>query len=143
MAFILTPLIAAFLFACLLPGCGWPSWWDRVFCTTKFNAELGTYPPALVFGVPALLIFRKRVRATLLNCGIVGSVVAAAPWFILSVYIAYGDYRNGLQSTATIFRQWLYFLPFQSVVGLAGMFAGFIFWVIAVAGVEQKMPGPA
>lgn len=106
MAFILTPLIAAFALACWLPLYeGLPSLPNRIFLTTKAYAVFGAYPPALAFGIPALLILRTRVRATLLNCGVVGLIIAIAPWLILGTFshvdYAYSNGHVTVQDGAT------------------------------------------
>ena len=43
------------------------------------------YPPALLLGVPAYLLLRRRVRPSAVAVAIVGGLVAALPWLALGL----------------------------------------------------------
>ena len=82
-AFTLAPLVPAALFATT-------TLWDGLENATYLHlllltALLGAYPPALVLGLPALLILRGRVKPSLAAIALTGGVVASLPWLGLGL----------------------------------------------------------
>lgn len=141
-AFVIVPAIAALAMAILQPFyAGLPDFWDRVFRTAVTNAVFGAYPIALVLGVPAYLVFRKRLRPTILNCAAVGAAVAALPWLLLGLLFSPDyAYSNGhvTHQNGHITLWGLFDLAvFTGWIGLFGAGAGVLFWLITVPGAPR------
>lgn len=81
---------------------------------------LGAYPAAITFGIPALVILRKRVKSTLAVTALAGGLVASLPWWIFAI-LAGSDMIDAILETA---------LP-AFILGLLG---GAIFFMVGVAG---------
>jgi len=139
LAFIAAPSLAAFAIACLWTGYGGlPDWWERIYRSTFLYLLFGL-PQALLFGVPAYLLLRNRVRATLLNCSLAGATIASLPWLALNLLVRGPDYafsgghitdQNGHKTLAG----WLDLATGIGWLALAGLFGGLVFWLVAVAG---------
>ena len=143
LAFIVVPGAAALVMALQQPlYAGLPDFWERVFRTAVINAVVGAYPAALVLGVPAYLLFRKRLRPTALNCAAVGGVIAALPWLLLGLLsspdYAYGNghitHQDGRITLWGLFDLFV----FTGWIGLFGAGAGVLFWLITVPGAQAK-----
>lgn len=142
LAFLLAPAVAAFLYACLLPlYAGVPSLVDRVWRTFPFYFVFGALPATLIFGVPAFFVLKSRVKATPLNCALVGAAIAALPWLVLGLLISPNyAYSNGHVTHDHGVITWLGFLDLSAgVAELAalGLLAGFVFWVTAASGARS------
>ena len=138
-AFIITPLLAAFALACVHPEyAGLPSLADRIFRTTIIYALFGGYPAALVFGLPAFLFLRDRVRASAFNCAATGAVVASLPWLLLGLIsnpnYAYSNGHVTHQNGAKTWWGWVELFVFVGEIAALGAVAGVVFWIIAAAG---------
>ncbi|MFN7619357.1 MAG: hypothetical protein ACK5RN_04410 [bacterium] len=142
LAFIVVPGAAALAMAIQQPlYAGLPDFWDRVFRTALINAVVGAYPAALVLGVPAYLLFKKRLRPTVLNCAAVGAVIAALPWLLLGLLsspdYAYSNghvtHQNGHITLWGLFD----LAVFTGWIGLLGAGAGVLFWLITVPGAPR------
>lgn len=139
LAFMIVPGAAAFAMAVQQPlYAGLPDFWDRVVRTALINAVVGAYPAALVLGVPAYLLLRRRLRPTVLNCAAVGAVIAAIPWLLLGLLLspdyAYSSghvtHQNGQITLWGLFD----LSVFTGWIGLLGAGAGVLFWLITVPG---------
>ena len=137
LAFIVVPGAAALLMAILQPlYAGLPNYWDRVFRTALVYVVVGAYPSAIVLGVPAYFLLRNRLRPTIINCTVVGAIVASLPWFVLALfsspdYASYGGvvtYENGGITLAGLF----YGLIDIGIISIFGAAAGMLFWLITV-----------
>lgn len=137
LAFIVVPGAAALLMAILQPlYAGLSSYWDRVFGTALVYAVVGAYPAAIVLGVPAYLLVRNRLRPTIINCAMVGAIVASLPWLVLALisspdYASYGDsvtYENGRITVAGLFHLFIE----MGQICIFGAGAGVLFWLITV-----------
>jgi hypothetical protein len=143
LAFIVAPGAAALVMAILQPlYAGLPDFWDRVFRTALINAVVGGYPAALILGVPAYLLLRKRLRPTILNCAAVGAVIAALPWLLLGLFFSpeYA-YSNGhvTHQNSHITLWGLFDLSvLTGWIGLLGAGAGVLLWLITVAGAHGQ-----
>ena len=119
---------------------GLPDLLDRIWRTTTTYALFGAYPTAIVFGVPAYILLRQRLAASLFNCTWVGAAVAAFPWVILGL-LSNADYayNNGhvthMNGAKTLWG-WIEVLLLIAWMGLLGALAGSLFWFIA------KWPAP-
>src|SRR5262245_36670373 len=86
LAFLTVPALAAISMALIVPMYdGLPSEFERIFATAKVYGLLGTYPTALIFGVPTYLLLRRLVEARAWVCAAVGSGVAMAPWLLFAL----------------------------------------------------------
>lgn len=144
LAFLVVPAVAAAAMAMLQPFyAGLPSYWDRVFRTTVIIAIIGAYPAALVLGIPAYLLFSKRLRSTAFNCAWVGAAIAALPWLFLGL-ISSPDraYSNGhiTHQNGHITLWGLFDLVLLTGwLGLFGAGAGLLFWLISVPGAPRTV----
>lgn len=143
LAFLLAPLIAAFLFACFQPlYAGLPSFPDRILRTTLLYVLFGGYPATLVLGVPAFLILRERVRPSAWNCAATGAAVASFPWLLLGLVSnpehAYSNGHVTHQSGAKTWWGWVDLFTFVSETAALGALAGLVFWTIAAAEISRR-----
>lgn len=118
LAFLIAPILPALLFA------EW-EWRGSQSTATLFDrfmlvSILGAYPAAILCGIPALVILRKRVKPTLLAIALAGGLVASLPWWIFAI-LSGSDMIDAILETA---------LP-AFVLGLLG---GVIFFIVGVAG---------
>ena len=137
-AFIITPLLAAFVLACIQPlYAGLTSLPDRIFRTTMIYSFFGAYPAALVFGLPAFMFLRRRVKASILNCAFAGAIVASLPWLLLGLIsnpeYAYSNGHVTHQNGAKTWAGWVDLFGFVGAIATLGAAAGMVFWIIAVA----------
>ena len=147
-AFVIVPAVAALAMAIQQPlYAGLPDFWDRVFRTAVVNAVVGAYPAALVLGVPAYLVFRKRLRPTVLNCSVVGAAVAALPWLLLGLIsspdYAYSNGHVTHQNGHLTLWGLVDLAIFTGWIGLFGAGAGVLFWLITVPGARRTAPPAA
>ena len=100
-------------------------------------AFFGAYPAALIFGVPAFLILRRRLKPRVINCVLVGGVVAAAPWLLLVLFGSNPDYavvgthitvQHGLKTLWG----WIDGLKMVGWIFGLGLIGGLAFWTAAV-----------
>ena len=145
-AFILAPAVGAFALACYEPlYSGLPHLVDRIFQTFYVYLVVGAYPPTLIFGLPAYLILRRRIRPTALNCAIAGAIVAALPWILIGL-LSLPDYATEdghITNENGHLTLWgLYDLAkLAGPIALIGSFTGVVFWAAAAAGnVTQQRP---
>lgn len=137
-AFLVAPGLAAVVLACMTPlynGLPLP---ERILRSAVTFAIFGAYPATLLFGLPAYFLLRSRLRPRAWICAFIGAVVAAAPFSLLSL-LSTPDYAySGGQVTVMDGRItfWGYVQRgrFVGMIGLFGALAGFLFWLIAVAG---------
>lgn len=138
-AFILVPALAAFLLAIPLPLYeGLPSMPERIWRSALIYAVVGAYPPAAIFGIPAYFFFRGRVEPNVVNCGLVGAVVAALPWVFVAFFsspdqASIGSRATVIDGSKTTFGWFMDVVSFGEIA-LIGAFGGALFWVIAAAG---------
>ena len=142
-AFVLTPLVAAFAFACFQPlYAGLPSLSDRILRTTVVYVLFGGYPAAFVLGVPAFLILRKKLRPSALNCAATGAVVASFPWLLVGLISnpvsAYSNGHVTHQNGAKTWWGWVDLFTFVGEIAAPGALAGVVFWAIAAAGISRR-----
>ena len=126
LAFAVAPLAAAILFT-LVEGDSM-----RMLGST---AIIGAYGPAIIFGVPAYFLLRNRVRMRLVASIIVGGLIAALPWFLLTLQpgpdqATLGDCVAVIDGKTTLcgFFQTLLWL---GQIALYGAFGGLVFWICA------------
>lgn len=135
LAFAVVPLIASAGMASLQPGFAGLPFLERIARTTFVHAVFGAYPSVLILGVPAYLLFRRRLQPSLLNCVWVAAAVAALPWAILG--FATPD-EAAIEGRITVIGGvrtlwgWVYFARVALTLCLVGGIAGAIFWVIAM-----------
>jgi len=142
-AFALTPLIAAFAFACFQPlYAGLPSLPDRILRTTLAYVVFGDYPAALVFGVPAFLVLRNKLRLSAINCAVTGAVVASFPWLLLGLFAnpdyAYSNGHVTHENGAKTWWGWIDLFYFVGEIAALGALAGLVFCAIAAAGISRR-----
>lgn len=112
-AFILAPIPPIVVFALFWRGDleGSPGFVDGLFA-----GGLGAYPTILIFGVPLLLMARRRVRPTMMNVVLSGALVASLPWWIMAL----------LSASASTIRELA--LPAM----LLGLLGGLAFYIVGV-----------
>ena len=139
-AFVIVPGLAAFLMAMLMPAYnGLSDPFERIWRTAALFAMFGAYPTAVVVGIPAYFLLRRRFEPKPINCGLAGAVVATLPWLMISL-LGPGSGEASVGGRATMINGgwtafgWLLQLEFLAQIAAFGMFAGGIFWIIAAAG---------
>lgn len=138
-AFLIVPGAAALLMAILMPAYdGLADPVERIGRTALGTAVVGAYPTALLLGVPAFFMLRRRFDPTLLNCSLTGAVVAGLPWFILSTLFqpdsaSIGGRATVIDGSLTAYG-WLTNLKFVGLIAAFGAVGGALFWLIAAAG---------
>ena len=145
-AFVVAPVVAAIAVA----------WFDslhgelrkpvaQVLGTAIAYALVGAYPPTLVIAVPAFFALHRTLRATALNCVLVGAVVAAMPWLLLALLLPSGDNAtiNGHSARIdgrTTLWGWFVLGRFIAMVAGAGTVGGAVFWLVGMARVSRSPP---
>jgi hypothetical protein len=121
--------------------------WFSVFF---FSSVLVSCPSTLLIGLPAFFILRTKVALSLLNCVLVGVVVAAAPWIAWVLFrnpnywsdgpgrIYHMDGHYTAIGWIEVSKGVLYYLAFLAPLGAL---AGIAFWVIAAAGSHRVSQG--
>jgi hypothetical protein len=104
----------------------------------------GAFPTAIILGIPAFLILKKLVRATLLACAATGAVIGALPWFLFGLipqrgYNAWTDGKPTVIDGEMTPYGWLQFVEFLLLIAAAGAVGGALFWIIA-AGRSERGP---
>jgi hypothetical protein len=123
LAFVLAPLAAAIAFSLIEDG----PLWDV--------ALIGAYGPAIVLGVPVYFLLRNRIRMRLVASVIFGGVIAALPWFVLTLLP--GADQATVGSCAAVIdgkTTWCGFtgtLWWLGQIALYGAFGGLVFWICA------------
>jgi len=144
-ALIVVPLVASFAFAVYSPAYqGLPDMMERVVQTTAVVAFFGAYPPTVVLGIPLIVYFRGRARASLANCAMAGASVATFPWFCLTIFFgpdkAYTNdhitYQNGMMTWWGLLEA----VELLTEIAVFGIAAGGLFWLIAAAGIKNQPP---
>ncbi|MBY3514374.1 hypothetical protein HFN76_19385 [Rhizobium laguerreae] len=142
-ALIVVPLVASFAYAVYSPAYqGLPDMMERVVQTTAVVAFFGAYPPTVVLGIPLILYFRGRVRASLANCAMAGASVATFPWLCLTVFFgpdkAYTNdhitHENGMMTWWGLLET----TELLAEIAVFGIAAGGLFWLVAAAGIKRQ-----
>lgn len=141
--FVLAPAISALAFSILNPMyAGLPDVSVRIWKTFPLVAIVGGYLPALVFGLPAYLFLRRRLRPTVLSCAIVGAIVAALPWALLTLLPAAQEASiDGRPTVLNGHLTWFGLYEGAKLVGQIGVFGclgGVAFWLISTAGQRAR-----
>jgi len=141
-AFAFAPMVPAFILACIEPGyAGIPSMPERIFRSTVIYAEVGGYLPMIALGIPAFLLLRKRMTTSVLNCALVGALVASTPWLLLGLFpepnfSAYSGghvtFDHGLPTLWGLIDTAI----LTAETALLGALAGVVFWAVATWGVR-------
>jgi hypothetical protein len=145
-AFAIAPLAASLVYALMAPAyAGLPRFSDRVIRTAMVYL-FGAYPQSLLLGVPALLALRKRLRPTPVTCGLVGAIIASAPWLILGMLTtadySYDDGHVTAVHGQKTFWGWVDLADFTGQLATLGALGGVVFWMIAAAGRRPANSGP-
>lgn len=144
LAFVVAPALAAFVFACYCPlYSGLPDLADRILETFYVYLVVGAYPPSLLFGLPAYLLLRNRLRPTPLNCAIVGAIIASLPCVLIGLLLSpdYATYdgqvtnRDGHLTLAGL----VHLTTVAGPIALLGSFTGVVFWAVAAAGMRRPV----
>ena len=134
-AFLIAPGAAAFLMPAF-DGINAPI--ERIWRSAVVFGLFGAYPTTLIIGLPAFFLLRQHFAPKLINCSLTGAVVAALPWFILSVLSqpdsASIDGRATVTNGSLTAYGWLTNLTFIGQIALLGAVGGLLFWLIAAAG---------
>jgi hypothetical protein len=132
--FLAAPAISAFVFSLASPGYdGLPSFADRVMRTFELVAIVGGYLPTVILGIPAILLLRRWLRPTMLNCALVGASVASLPWLML-VAISRPDEAGRatvIHGVPSLFG-YQEDLKFIGMIAALGFLGGVSFWVVAI-----------
>lgn len=142
-AFLIAPAVAAFVLAWTSPLFGGVTdKAERLVSSFRLYALGGAYPTTLLFGLPAYLLLRGRVRPTVLSCAIAGAAVAAAPWLLLTVLGApeqasLNGYVTAVDGRRTAWG-WLMEARFIAEIGSMGAIGGVVFWIVAAARLTSR-----
>ena len=143
LAFLLAPAAAALVCACLMPLYdGRLHFADRVWGSFLIYLLFGGYPATIFLGLPAFFALKIRFRPTPFNCGLVGAVIAGAPWLFLGLLSspkeAYSNghvtHANGVITLAGL----LDLAAFTGLIACLGAFAGIVFWAVAASGLRRR-----
>ncbi len=126
--------------AALEPGYeGLQSYWERIWRTAVLFGIFGAYPTTLVFAGPAFLLLQGRLAANWINCVVAGAVIAAGPWFLLSLLgpaadeASIGERATVINGTRTAYG-WLVEFQYIGEIAVFGAIGGLLFWLIATGG---------
>jgi hypothetical protein len=138
-AFAFAPAIAALAFSVLNPMyAGLTDLSVRIWKTFPSVAIVGGYVPTLIFGLPAYLILRTKLRPTVLSCAAVGALVAAFPWALLTLLpVAQEASTGGRPTVVQGHLTWFGLYEGAKLTGQIGLFGclgGAAFWLISTAG---------
>ena len=144
LAFVTAPSVAALLMAIAMPAYdGMESKLERIWLTAKIFALVGAYPTVLLLGIPAYFLLRKRLKPTCVNCALVGGVIAASPWLLLTGFPTADQSSVGGRATIidgyTTSYGWLLNLQFVGAIAVFGVIAGGVFWLIATGGRDSNL----
>ena len=137
-AFVVAPGAAALVMAAATPLYAGLDPGERLWRSAATFAAFGAYPAALVLGVPACFLLRGRLAPSLVNCASAGAVIAALPWFALSLLS--GPDQASIDGRATVIDGsrtaygWLTQATFLGGIALFGALGGAVFWLVAAAG---------
>jgi hypothetical protein len=136
-ALLVAPAIPALAFSLVSPAYeGLPNLADRVWRTFEIVTVVGGYLPTLVLGLPAILIFKRRLRPTVLNCAVAGACVAALPWAVLVALSRPDEADIGGRATVIHGVPTLFGLfedgKFVSMIAALGVLGGVAFWLLGV-----------
>jgi hypothetical protein len=116
LAFLIAPLVGAAAASAKADS------WQTFRELFSLFAIVGAYPATILFGLPAYFILKRRVRPSLIATGLVGGVIAMAPWSIITLLAAL---RSPFSSILLL---QLVFIAKCFCVGFAG---GAVFYFIA------------
>lgn len=145
-AFLLAPAFAALLIAIAMPAYdGLPTLTERIWKSAIVYGVVGAYPPTIIFGIPAYFVLRKHFEPRPMNCAMVGALVAALPWAILTLFstpdqASIGDRGTVIEGAKTAYG-WLMDAQALAQIAFFGALGGCLFWVVAVAGSKSKKVG--
>ena len=108
-------------------------------------------PLTVVVGFPVFLILWKRVRPTLLACGVAGVAVVDVPFLVMTL-VAAAEMKEASEDPVILIVQgqltagWWLGWWLQNALSLGGFAAvgfaaGVVFWLIAVAGLKPVAQG--
>lgn len=142
LGFAIAPLIASTTLACIISlYAGLPNFLTRVAQIAWICALFGGYPATIVFGVPAYLVLRRRVAPSVINCSLVGAIIAATPWIILVMRSkathAYSNNHFTVQDSVITWWGLLDFIILIAELSVLGAFTGTIFWIIIAYGLKK------
>ena len=148
-AFIVAPLIAATAMASFEPMVAGPtrSVSESIFESMMLYCLFGAYPATILFGVPAFLCLRHRVRPTALNCSLAGAFVSAMPWLIL-ILLQPNNSSGSVNGHVTVswghitLWGWTLYAEYISEIGAFGLLGGLAFWLIGAAGTKSEAVAP-
>ena len=96
----------------------------------------------VVLGIPLILYFKGRVRASLANCAMVGASIATFPWFCLAIFFGPDEaYVNNHMTYQHGMMTWwglLEAIELLTEIAVFGIAAGGLFWLIAAAGIKKQ-----
>ena len=144
LGFLVAPAAAALLAATLQPGYdGLPNFFERVWRTAVFYGVFGAFPTAMFIGLPAFFLLRHRLAPTAINCALVGAIIAALPWTVITLLPQAADEASIGGRLTIIDGQltaygWLMQGKFVGAIALFGFAGGVIFWVVVAAARKPK-----
>ena len=144
LGFLVAPASAALLAATLQPAYdGLPNLFERVWRTAVFYGIFGAFPTAIVLGLPTFFLLKRRLAPTVINCGLVGALIAALPWIVITLLPQAADEASiGGRLTIVDGRLtpygWLMQGQFVGAIALFGLAGGIIFWIVAAATWKPK-----
>lgn len=135
LAFVIAPLFAATVLTIL--QLGWSTSPTKLIGSVQL-LSIGAFPAAALFGLPAYFILRNIAAPSLLNCTVVGAVVAVLPGLLLGLLPMSEHFQFSVGGHATVVDGhltawgrdlWRASLIKTAVAGLAG---GAVFWALAL-----------
>ena len=135
LAFFIAPLVPAAVASIAtifdgLPNGSYPK-------TVALFALFGAYPAPIIFGVPAFLFLRRRLKPRFVYVVLAGGFVAAAPWLLLVLLGPNPDTASigthlTVQAGHKTLWGWIEDLRMVGGVFLLGLIGGVAFWLVAV-----------
>jgi hypothetical protein len=135
LAFVIAPLFGATVLTIL--ELGWSTSSAKLIGSVQL-LSIGAFPAAALFGLPAYFVLRRIVAPSLLNCAVVGAVVAVLPGLLLGLLPMSEHFQFSIGGRATVvnghqtawgWELWRASLLKTAVAGLAG---GAVFWAFAL-----------
>ena len=104
--------------------------------------SVGAFSATAIFGLPAYFVLRRVMEPSLINCALVGALVAVAPGFLLELLPMSEHFQFSIGGHATVTdgsrTAWGWELWRASLIRtiVAGVVGGAVFWVLALSRVK-------
>jgi hypothetical protein len=136
LAFVIAPLCGATVLTIL--QLGWSTSPTKLIDSVRL-LSIGAFPAVALLGLPAYFILRNIAAPSLLNCAVVGAMVAVLPGLLLELLPMSEHVQFSIGGRATVIdghrTAWGWELWRASLIKTAGagLAGGAVFWVLALS----------